>query len=83
MICSLTLIQVSDTEVAAGISTGEIGSRVFAVEGQAALPKRYSQIQQLQTTVSEIRSHESTLMQCILRMDRRLADLERRPPGPQ
>ncbi|GKD58280.1 hypothetical protein Tco_1295789 [Tanacetum coccineum] len=87
------VIQVSDTEVAAGISTGEIGSRVFAVEGQvqvmtsqmiqAALPKRYSQIQQLQTTVSEIRSQESTLMQCILRMDRRLADLERRPPGPQ
>ncbi|GKC67361.1 hypothetical protein Tco_1099959, partial [Tanacetum coccineum] len=27
-------------------------------------------------------SHESTLMQCILGMDRRLADLERRPPGP-
>ncbi|GKB64629.1 hypothetical protein Tco_0920815 [Tanacetum coccineum] len=28
-------------------------------------------------------SRESTLMQCILGMDRRLADLERRPPGPQ
>ncbi|GJX65455.1 hypothetical protein Tco_0299798 [Tanacetum coccineum] len=28
------VIQVSDTEVVAGISTGEIGSRVFAVEGQ-------------------------------------------------
>ncbi|GJW26187.1 hypothetical protein Tco_0039998 [Tanacetum coccineum] len=29
------------------------------------------------------RVRESTLMQCILGMDRRLADLERRPPGPQ
>ncbi|GKF32710.1 hypothetical protein Tco_0102508 [Tanacetum coccineum] len=35
------------------------------------------------TMVSEMSSRESTLMQCILGMDRRLADLERRPPGPQ
>ncbi|GJT71965.1 hypothetical protein Tco_1031251 [Tanacetum coccineum] len=33
--------------------------------------------------VSEMSSQESTLMQCILGMDRRLAELERRPPGPQ
>nr|GEX45408.1 hypothetical protein [Tanacetum cinerariifolium] len=45
--------------------------------------QRDTQIQQLQTTVSEMSSRESTLMQCILGMDRRLAELERRPPGPQ
>ncbi|GJX28812.1 hypothetical protein Tco_0236891 [Tanacetum coccineum] len=50
---------------------------------QAVVQLRDSQIQQLQTTVSEMSSRESTLMQCILGMDRRLADLERRPPGPQ
>ncbi|GKF66436.1 hypothetical protein Tco_0192953, partial [Tanacetum coccineum] len=49
----------------------------------AAVQQRDSQIQQLQTMVSEMSSHENTLMQCILRMDRRLTDLERRPPGPQ
>ncbi|GJR34372.1 hypothetical protein Tco_1210056 [Tanacetum coccineum] len=50
---------------------------------QAAVQQRDTQIQQLQTTVTEISSRESTLMQCILGMDRRLADLERRPLGPQ
>ncbi|GKE76345.1 hypothetical protein Tco_1542465, partial [Tanacetum coccineum] len=50
---------------------------------QAAMQQRDSQIQQLQTMVSEMSSRESTLMQCILGMDRQLADLERRPPGPQ
>ncbi|GJW95591.1 hypothetical protein Tco_0175263 [Tanacetum coccineum] len=50
---------------------------------QAAVQQRDVQIQQLQTMVAEMNSRESTLMQCILRMDRRLADLERRPPGPQ
>ncbi|GKA16483.1 hypothetical protein Tco_0696230 [Tanacetum coccineum] len=121
------VIQVSDAEVAAGVTIGEIGLRVFAIEGkvqvmasqmvhaadrfeqigtqveqgqqtatqrdeviagltqqaQAAVQQKDSQIQQLQTTVSEMSSRESTLMQCILRMERRLADLERRPPGPQ
>ncbi|GJX72833.1 hypothetical protein Tco_0311428 [Tanacetum coccineum] len=50
---------------------------------QAAVQQRDSRIQQPQTMVSEMSSRESTLMQCILGMDRRLADLERRPPGPQ
>ncbi|GJR11620.1 hypothetical protein Tco_0794272 [Tanacetum coccineum] len=50
---------------------------------QAAVQQRDTQIQQLQTTGSEMGSRESTLMQCILGMDRRLAELERRPPGPQ
>ncbi|GJW92185.1 hypothetical protein Tco_0169738 [Tanacetum coccineum] len=99
------VIHVSDAEVAAGISIGEIGPRVFAIEGQvqvmasqmvhaadrweqvqtlqAVVQQRDTQIQQLQTMVSEMSSRESTLMQCILGMDRRLAELKRRPPGPQ
>nr|GEU82787.1 hypothetical protein [Tanacetum cinerariifolium] len=67
------VIQVSDDEVADGITIGEIGPCVSAVEGHV----------QLQTMVSEMNNRESTLMQCILRMDRRLADLGRRPPRPQ
>ncbi|GJZ44347.1 hypothetical protein Tco_0591602 [Tanacetum coccineum] len=124
------VIQVSDAKVADGITIGEIGPRVSAIEGQvqvmasqmvqamgrleqvgaqveqgqqtttqrdevitgltqqvqalqAAVQQRDSQIQQLQTMVSKMSSRESTLMQCIPRMDRSLADLERRPPGPQ
>ncbi|GJT41881.1 hypothetical protein Tco_0941746 [Tanacetum coccineum] len=50
---------------------------------QAAMQQRDSQIQQLSMTVTEMSSRESTLMQCILGMDGRLAELERRPPGPQ
>ncbi|GJV25700.1 hypothetical protein Tco_1378395 [Tanacetum coccineum] len=68
------VIQVSDAEVAAGVTIGEISLRVFAIEGQ----QRDTQIQQLQTIVSEMGNRESTLMQCILGMDRRLAELERR-----
>ncbi|GJY72462.1 hypothetical protein Tco_0476165 [Tanacetum coccineum] len=45
--------------------------------------KEYTQIQQLQTTVTEMGSRESTLMRCILGLERRIAALERRPPGPQ
>ncbi|GJX21151.1 hypothetical protein Tco_0223828 [Tanacetum coccineum] len=50
---------------------------------QAVVQHRDVQIWQLQTLVVEMSSRESTLMQCILGLDRRLADLERRPPGPQ
>nr|GEV24034.1 hypothetical protein [Tanacetum cinerariifolium] len=82
------VIQVSDAEVAAGVSIREIGPRVFAIEGQVqalqvAVRQRDTQTQQLQTMVSKMSSHESTPMQCILGMDRRLTTLERRPPGPQ
>ncbi|GJY03998.1 hypothetical protein Tco_0369938, partial [Tanacetum coccineum] len=84
------VIQVSDAEVADGITIGEIGPSVSAVEGhvqvqalQAPVQQRDLQIQQLQTMVFEMSSRESTLMQCILGMDKRFADLERRPPGPQ
>nr|GEU50841.1 hypothetical protein [Tanacetum cinerariifolium] len=72
------VIQVSDDEVAVGVFIEGIGPRVFAIEGQ-----RDAQIQQLQTMVSETSSCESTLMQCILGLDRRLAELEKRSPGPQ
>ncbi|GJX05636.1 hypothetical protein Tco_0191552 [Tanacetum coccineum] len=95
------VIQVSDVEVADGITIGEISPRVSAIEGQVQVMasqmgqvvgrleqvgtqvEQDSQIQQLQTMTSEMSSCESTLMQCILRMDKGLADLERRPPGPQ
>ncbi|GJR45037.1 hypothetical protein Tco_1313140 [Tanacetum coccineum] len=83
------VITVSDAEVADGIAIGEIRPRVYAVEGQpvqtlqAAVQHRDVQIHQLQNLVAEMSSREGTLMQCILGMDRCLADLERRPPGPQ
>ncbi|GJX17335.1 hypothetical protein Tco_0218167 [Tanacetum coccineum] len=50
---------------------------------QAAVQHRHVQIHQLQTLVAEMSSRESTLMQCILGLDRRLTDAERRPPRPQ
>ncbi|GJV39271.1 hypothetical protein Tco_1417711 [Tanacetum coccineum] len=58
----------------------KVGTQVEQCQ-QAA--NQRDKIQQLQTMVFEMSSRESALMQCILRMDRRLADLERRPPGPQ
>ncbi|GJZ30907.1 hypothetical protein Tco_0575954 [Tanacetum coccineum] len=98
----LRVIQVSDTEVAFSISIGEIGPRVFAVEGQVQVivsqmvhaadrweqalqvdvQQRDTRIQQLQTTVTKMGSRESTLMRCIWGLERRIATLERRPPGP-
>ncbi|GKE07546.1 hypothetical protein Tco_1399564 [Tanacetum coccineum] len=86
------VIQVSDAEVAVGVSIREIGPRrdeaivelTQQVQTlQAAMQPRDTQIQQLQTTVSEMDSRESTLMRCILGLERRLAALEKRPPGPQ
>ncbi|GKC44531.1 hypothetical protein Tco_1062253 [Tanacetum coccineum] len=50
---------------------------------QIDVQQRDMRIQQLQTTVTEMGSKESTLMQCILGLERRIAALERRPPGPQ
>ncbi|GKA76924.1 hypothetical protein Tco_0783385, partial [Tanacetum coccineum] len=49
---------------------------------QADVQQRDTQIQQLQTTVTEMSSRESTLMRCILGLEKRIAALERRPPGP-
>ncbi|GKE25176.1 hypothetical protein Tco_1436688 [Tanacetum coccineum] len=91
------VIQVSDAEVADGITIKEVDQgqqtatqRDEVISGlsqqvqalQAAVQQRDVQIQQPQTMVSDMSSRESTLMQCILGMDRRLADLERRPLGP-
>ncbi|GJU94568.1 hypothetical protein Tco_1319324 [Tanacetum coccineum] len=51
---------------------------------QAAVQQRDTQIQQLQTMMAEMSNRDGTLMQCILGMDRRLAELEKKkPPGPQ
>nr|GEV99487.1 hypothetical protein [Tanacetum cinerariifolium] len=71
--------QVSDAEVAAGVTIGELGPRIYAIEGQV---QRDMQFQKLQTTVTEMGSRESTLMRCILRLERQIAALEKRPPGP-
>ncbi|GJX34876.1 hypothetical protein Tco_0246433, partial [Tanacetum coccineum] len=75
--------QVIDAEVAVGVTIGELGPRVYAVEGQIDVQQRDTQIQQLQTTVTEMGSRESTLMRCILGLERWIAALERRPSGPQ
>ncbi|GKA95927.1 hypothetical protein Tco_0818022 [Tanacetum coccineum] len=96
------VIQVSDVEVAAGISIREIGLRVFAIEGQVQVMASHmvhaadrfkqigTQVEQGQQTVAQrdeaiagLTHRESTLMQCILGMNKRLVDLERRPSGPQ
>ncbi|GJX69077.1 hypothetical protein Tco_0304804 [Tanacetum coccineum] len=53
------------------------------VGAQADVQQRDTQIQQLQTTVTEMGSRESTLMRCILGLEKRIAALERRPPRPQ
>nr|GEX07136.1 hypothetical protein [Tanacetum cinerariifolium] len=81
------VIQVSDAEVVDGITIGEIGLRVSAIEGwvqvmASQMVQAVDRLEQLQTMVFEMSSCESTLMQCIIGMDRRLADLERRAPGP-
>ncbi|GKD75699.1 hypothetical protein Tco_1333981, partial [Tanacetum coccineum] len=67
------VIQVSDAGVASVVTT----------DGSSCAAERQKKIQQLQTTVAEMGTRESSLMQCILGLDRRLAALERRPPGPQ
>ncbi|GJZ09583.1 hypothetical protein Tco_0543866 [Tanacetum coccineum] len=78
------VIQGSDAEIVAGVTIGEIGLRVLAVEGQMQVDvqQRDIQIQQLQTTVTEMSSSESTLMRCILGLEKRIAALEKIPPGP-
>ncbi|GKC79989.1 hypothetical protein Tco_1130763 [Tanacetum coccineum] len=67
---------VSDVEVMAS-------QMVQAVSRLEQDQQATTQQDELQTLVAEMSSCEGTLMQCILGMDRRLADLERRPPGPQ
>nr|GFB65557.1 hypothetical protein [Tanacetum cinerariifolium] len=55
----------------------QVGAQVE--QGQRTATQR----DEVQTMVLEMSSRESTLMQCILWMDRQLADLEREPPRPQ
>ncbi|GJZ40972.1 hypothetical protein Tco_0587858 [Tanacetum coccineum] len=50
---------------------------------QADVQQRDTQIQQLRTTVTKMGSRESTLMRCILGLERRLAGLEKRPARPK
>ncbi|GJT02007.1 hypothetical protein Tco_0823176 [Tanacetum coccineum] len=50
---------------------------------QADVQQRDTQIQQLHTTITEMNSKESTLMRCILGLEKRIAALERIPLGPQ
>ncbi|GKA73287.1 hypothetical protein Tco_0779503 [Tanacetum coccineum] len=61
-------------------AVAELTQQVQAL--QAAVQQRDTQIQQLQTTVLEMGSRESILMRCILGLEMRLVELERRPPGP-
>nr|GEU85346.1 hypothetical protein [Tanacetum cinerariifolium] len=72
---------VSDAEVAAGVTVRELGPRVQALH--IDVQQRDTQIQELQTIVTEMGSKESTLMRCILRLERRTAALEKRPLEPQ
>nr|GEU29548.1 hypothetical protein [Tanacetum cinerariifolium] len=69
------VIQVGDVEVAAGISIREIGLRVFSVEGEVQVMA--SQMVHVTERFEQIGT------QCILEIERRFADLERRPPRPQ
>ncbi|GJS11162.1 hypothetical protein Tco_0367958 [Tanacetum coccineum] len=80
------VITVSDAEVADSIAIREIGPRVSTVEGQmhvmaSQMVKVVNGLEQ--TLVAEMSSRKGTLIQCILGLDRRLANVETRPPGPQ
>nr|GEY25434.1 hypothetical protein [Tanacetum cinerariifolium] len=88
------VMTVSDAEVADGIAIGEIRLRVYAIEGQVQVmacqmvhavdvQHRDVQIQQLQTLLAEMSSREGTFMKYIHGLDKCLADVERRSPGPQ
>nr|GFA32474.1 hypothetical protein [Tanacetum cinerariifolium] len=83
--------QVSDAEVAASVTIREIGPMIYTVEGQVqvmtsqmvhATDRWEERDKQLQTIVTEMGSRESTLIRCILGLERRIAALEKRPPGP-
>nr|GEZ38722.1 hypothetical protein [Tanacetum cinerariifolium] len=76
------VIQVSDAEGQVQVMASQMvhATDIFK---RIAVQRRDTQIQQLQTMVLEMSVRESTLMQCIIGMDRHLTDLERRPPGPQ
>ncbi|GJY85964.1 hypothetical protein Tco_0499990 [Tanacetum coccineum] len=77
------VIQVSDAEVAAGVSIREIGPRVFAMEGQIQVEQGQQTATQRDETIAELTQQVQALQAvCILGLERQLAALERRPPGP-
>ncbi|GJR47566.1 hypothetical protein Tco_1315669 [Tanacetum coccineum] len=90
------VITVSDAEVADSIAIGEIGPRVSTVEGQMQVLT--SQMVQVVSRLEQFEAHvkqgqqaatqrdeaiAGLSQQCILGFDRWLADVDRRPPGPQ
>nr|GEU39619.1 reverse transcriptase domain-containing protein [Tanacetum cinerariifolium] len=68
-----TVTQIDETIV-------ELTQQVHAL--QIDVQQRDTHIQHLQTTITEMGSRESTLMRCILGLERRIAALEKRPLGP-
>ncbi|GKE87868.1 hypothetical protein Tco_1565343 [Tanacetum coccineum] len=75
------VIHVSDAEVADGITIGEIGPRIFSVKGQVQVMA--SQMVYAADRLEQVGTQMEQGQQITPREMRRLADLERRPPGPQ
>ncbi|GJW42317.1 hypothetical protein Tco_0071116 [Tanacetum coccineum] len=71
------VIQVSDAEVAAGVTVEEIGPRVFAIEGQTtdkrdeAIAELTQQVQVLQAAVQHRDSHIQQLQTTVIEMGNR------------
>ncbi|GKA13227.1 hypothetical protein Tco_0692873 [Tanacetum coccineum] len=76
------MVEAEEQMAAPAVDTdGQIGIQME--QGQQTATQR-DKIQQLQTMMSEMSRREGTLMQCILGMDKRLAELEKKKlTGPQ
>ncbi|GJW02727.1 hypothetical protein Tco_1561583 [Tanacetum coccineum] len=91
------VIQVSDAELAHDVTIGEIGLRVSAIKGQvqvmaSQMVQAVDRLEQIgiqmeqgqQTATQRDKVIEGLTQQCILGMDRRLAELEKKKlHGPQ
>ncbi|GJS47161.1 hypothetical protein Tco_0597282 [Tanacetum coccineum] len=79
---------VRDAVTAIGAVVGEIGPRVIALEGHTQetlihmVQDRDAQIEQLSAEMVNVLEREYGLMQMIATMNKRLADVEKRIPGP-
>ncbi|GKB04372.1 hypothetical protein Tco_0832515 [Tanacetum coccineum] len=79
---------VRDAVTAIGAVVGEIGPRVIALEGHTQetlihmVQDRDAQIEQLSAEMVSVLEREYGLMQMIATMSKRLADVEKRIPGP-
>ncbi|GKC57421.1 hypothetical protein Tco_1085019, partial [Tanacetum coccineum] len=79
---------VRDAVMAIGAVVGEIGPRVIALEGHTQetlihmVQDRDAQIEQLIAEMVSVLEREYGLMQMIATMSKRLADVEKRIPGP-